>query len=406
MKRVDNSYWQIIHGQLSRTAIWRLLHSVRKDYQIMTSRNSGLKIVWWIDHLSVGGSQQALVDLACGLSDWAGDQAVIVLNDQVSRRHREQLEGCGVEIRVVGKKRIVTGLGLFETYVYLRKKNFDVSITFLFFSDLMGLVLSYLARIDTRITSQRSTNQHYNFAQRVILYPVFRLSSIIHFNCQSLLDRRPSYIPKHSAFSVIPNGIAFSTSDFGQKKRTLRAELGLDHNIILLGNVGRLSPEKGQRYLIELLARLNRDDIDLILVGDGPQRKVLENISKKHLVEKRVHFLGYREDVREILQALNVYVQFSDFEGMPLAVLQAIASVCPVIASDVGGVAELIPNNQYGWVVEQADQVGLVAAIGEAVAKPEIAAGRAERAYKRAKKLYNSHSVIEAWKAMIRNVDS
>ena len=71
-----------------------------------------------------------------------------------------------------------------------------------------------------------------------------------------------------------------------------------------------------------------------------------------------------------------------------------------------GGVAELIPNNQYGWVVEQADQVGLFAAIGEAVGKPEIAAGKAERAYKRAKKLYNPHSVIETWKAMIWNVDS
>jgi len=367
----------------------------------MTSRNSGLKIVWWIDHLSVGGAQQALVDLACGLSDWAGDQTVIVLNDQVAHRHRERLEGCGVEIRVVGKKRIVKGLGLFETYVYLRNQKFDVSITFLFFSDVVGLVLSYLVGINTRITSQRSTNQHYNFAQRVILYPVFRLSSIIHFNCQSLLDRRPSYIPKHFAFSVIPNGIPFSTSDFGQKKHTLRAELGLDHNIILLGNVGRLSPEKGQRYLIEFLARLNRDDIDLILVGDGPQRKLLENISKKHLVEKRVHFLGYREDVREILQALNVYVQFSDFEGMPLAVLEAIGSFCPVIASDVGGVAELIPNNQYGWLVTGSRELEWVSALEDAMSSKSAAAQKAIRAYHRAETLYSFGTIVERWKSLI-----
>lgn len=362
--------------------------------------------MWWIDHLSVGGAQQALVDLACGLSGWADDQIVIVLNDQVAHRHRERLEGCSVEIRVVGKKRILMGLGLFETYVYLRKREFDVSITFLFFSDVVGLVLSYLAGINMRITSQRSTNQHYNFAQRVILYPVFRLSSIIHFNCQSLLDRRPSYISKHSAFSVIPNGIAFSTSDFDQKKHKFRTELGLDHNIILLGNVGRLSPEKGQRYLIEFLAKLNRDDIDLILVGDGPQKKSLEKISKKYLVEKRVHFLGYREDVREILQALDVYVQFSDFEGMPFAVLEAIANLCPVVARDVGGVSELIPDVSYGWLVKSSDQLDLVTAIDEALCNPEAAVLKADRAYRRAEKLYNSYSVIESWKAMIQNDNS
>ena len=355
--------------------------------------------------MSVGGAQQALVDLACGLSDWAGDQKIIVLNDQVAHRHRERLEGCGVEIRVVGKKRIVMGFGLFETYVYLRKQKFDVSITFLFFSDVVGLVLAYLVGIDTRITSQRSTNEHYNLAQRVILYLVFRLSSIIHFNCQSLLDRRPSYIPKHSAFSVIPNGIAFSTSDFGQKKHNLRAELGLDQDIILLGNVGRLSPEKGQRYLIEFLARLNRDDIDLILVGDGPQRKLLENISKKHLVEKRVHFLGYREDVREILQSLNVYAQFSDFEGMPLAVLEAIASLCPVIASDVGGVSELIPNNQYGWLVTGRGEPEWISALEDAVSSKSASSQKAIRAYDRAETLYSFGAILERWKSLIASCD-
>ena len=230
---------------------------------------------------------------------------------------------------------------------------------------MVGLVLAYLARINMRITSQRSTNQHYNFFHRVILYAIFRLSSIIHFNSQALLDRRPSYIPKNSVLSVIPNGIDFSISDFDKKKHNLRAELGVDHNITLLGNVGRLSSEKGQRYLIEFLARLNRDDINLVLVGDGPQRKSLERISEKYFVEKRVHFLGYRADVREILSVLDVYVQFSDFEGMPFAVLEAIASFCPVIASDVGGGSELIPGPSYGWLVEQGDQVGLLAAVDQ-----------------------------------------
>ena len=351
--------------------------------------------------MSVGGAQQALVDLACGLSDWAGDQSIIVLNDQVAHRHRERLEGCGVEIRVVGKKRIVMGLGLLETYMYLRKRAFDVSITFLFFSDVVGLVLACLARINMRITSQRSTNQHYNFVHRVILYAVFRLSSIIHFNSQALLDRRPSYIPKNSTFSVIPNGIDFSTSDFDQKKHNLRAELGVGHNIILLGNVGRLSSEKGQRYLIEFLARLNRDDINLILVGDGPQRKSLEKISEKYFVEKRVYFLGYRADVREILSALDVYVQFSDFEGMPFAVLEAIASFCPVIASDVGGVAELIPSNRYGWLITGRGEAEWVSALEEAISSKSVAFEKAVRAYDRAEALYSFGTIVEKWQDLI-----
>jgi len=137
------------------------------------------------------------------------------------------------------------------------------------------------------------------------------------------------------------------------------------------------------------------------LVGDGPQRKLLENISKKHLVEKRVHFLGYREDVREILQALNVYVQFSDFEGMPLAVLEAIGSFCPVIASDVGGVAELIPNNQYGWLVTGSRELEWVSALEDAMSSKSAAAQKAIRAYHRAETLYSFGTIVERWKSLI-----
>lgn len=105
---------------------------------------------------------------------------------------------------------------------------------------MVGLVLACLARINVRTTSQCSTNQHYNFVYRIFLHAVVRRSSIIHLNSQALLDRRPSCIPKNPALSVIPNGIDFLTSDFDQKNHNLRAGLGVDHNIILLGNVGRI----------------------------------------------------------------------------------------------------------------------------------------------------------------------
>lgn len=140
---------------------------------------------------------------------------------------------------------------------------------------------------------------------------------------------------------MIHNGIALPKDEVS----TFRDDFKISPRTVLIGNVGNLYPVKGQRYLIQAFAVLRGffPDSRLVLVGRGDERTALEGLVRQlGLPEGAVIFAGFRNDVGNILAALDIYVQPSLSEGLPVALLEALAEGLPVIATDVGGVAEVI----------------------------------------------------------------
>ncbi len=154
---------------------------------------------------------------------------------------------------------------------------------------------------------------------------------------------------------VVPNGIAverFTPASKDMRERLL-ALLGLDHHALLIGNVGRLNWTKDQVGLIRAFRQVHRQrpGAALVLIGDGELRDDLEHCALAEGVSDAVHFLGDRNDVRELLRGLDLFVLSSVSEGYSMALLEACAVALPIIATDVGGNGEIIRDGHTGLLV-------------------------------------------------------
>ncbi|MBU1043918.1 MAG: glycosyltransferase [Candidatus Omnitrophica bacterium] len=145
---------------------------------------------------------------------------------------------------------------------------------------------------------------------------------------------------------------SISPKDILEKK----AELGLQKNSFIIGIVARLIAKKGHKVLLDAFAQVKSKlpEAKLLIVGDGGLRLELENYCKYLGLGNDVLFLGRRNDIPEILRVLNLFVlsSYKDAEGLPVSILEAMASRVPVIATDSGGSREIVLNGKTGILIE------------------------------------------------------
>lgn len=163
---------------------------------------------------------------------------------------------------------------------------------------------------------------------------------------------------------VVPNGVdlqRFSPRSLGEA----RATWGVEERAFVVGTIGRLSPEKGHRYLLEALAIVKEAVPTLVclIAGGGPLRNQLERQVGELGLGGVCRFLGEVPQVETVFAAVDVMVLPSLFEGMPNAVLEAMAMGCPVVATAVGGSTELVGEGETGLLVPPADPMALAGAI-------------------------------------------
>jgi glycosyltransferase involved in cell wall biosynthesis len=201
---------------------------------------------------------------------------------------------------------------------------------------------------------------------------------------------------------VIPNGVCADEYRTSSDPASLRAELGLPSDRRLLGGVGRLTHQKGFDLLLAALARLAEPDVDLLLAGTGEEESRLRSQACELGLADRVHFAGYRRDVPRLLGALDVYVHPARFEGMPNALLEAMAAACPIVASAVDGNRELIDDGVHGWLVPPDDADALAGAIDASLRDQMTAARRGRAARQRAEEQFSIGTMIDAWEAILQ----
>jgi len=155
---------------------------------------------------------------------------------------------------------------------------------------------------------------------------------------------------------VIPNGVNFKKFEKITDKKSVRIDLGIKKNELMLLNVGRLVPVKGVERLIWLAQKLKDDRIKfkLVIVGDGPPTYVskYKKLAIRVGVEDNVIFTGFRNDIPDLISACDVFLLPSLSEGLPTAVLEAGAVGKLTITSNVGGVMDIITGDRMGYVVD------------------------------------------------------
>jgi glycosyltransferase involved in cell wall biosynthesis len=163
---------------------------------------------------------------------------------------------------------------------------------------------------------------------------------------------------------VVANGI--DTSSFTphpDARSDSRRELGLPEDAWVVGTVGRLAPEKDQALLIKAMAPLLGERRRLVIVGDGPERDALSAVVREANVERHVLMTGARSNVARLLSAFDAFALPSRTEGLPLVLLEAMASELPVVATSVGGIPDLVVPGVTGLLVPPRDAEALQAAL-------------------------------------------
>ena len=166
---------------------------------------------------------------------------------------------------------------------------------------------------------------------------------------------------------VIPSGIDFSPFENVPDRDFLRREFGFAADDFLAGIVAYLEDSKGHRTLIEAarLLKARTPKIKIIIVGKGTLDLALDKMSKDLQVQDLVFFLGHRDDVPRILASLDCFVLSSESEGLGSSILDAMASRLPVVATQVGGIPEVVLHDETGFLVPPRSPKALAGAIYE-----------------------------------------
>jgi len=267
----------------------------------------------------------------------------------------------------------------------IRKHDVDIVHTHLFDPTLIGVTAAKLLGRAAILTRHHSDAIHriQNPFKRWTYLRLEQYSSAMadHIiapsaEVQRILLQREKV--RASKVSLIPYGQDFSRfqSVTAADVARVRRELGMGQTRDLVC-VSRLHPEKGHVYLFEALAELGRESLNVTcyLVGEGPERKSLEDRAQGLGIEKSIRFLGWRDDALLILAAADVVVHPSLHEALPSALVEALALSKPIVASDVSGVRDIV--NGYGEIVLPANARALADAIRLTLADLERANRRA-----------------------------
>ena len=203
---------------------------------------------------------------------------------------------------------------------------------------------------------------------------------------------------------VIPNGVAVPRGDASMRSGA-RRRLGIDDDRFLVGCAARLSAEKNHFGLLDALARLLREEPRALLAcaGDGPLRGRLHAAAKDVGVADHVMWLGNLEDMGPFYAALDACVLNSTREGLPLSLLEAMAFRVPVVATNVGGVGELLGGGA-GILVPPCDPARLAASLASLAADPARARKIGVDGQERVRAKYSVDSMVDRYLALYREV--
>jgi|KBSSwiStaDraftv2_1062776.scaffolds.fasta_scaffold39243_3 glycosyltransferase involved in cell wall biosynthesis len=204
---------------------------------------------------------------------------------------------------------------------------------------------------------------------------------------------------------VLTNGIDTAAFAGARGGTRVRAELGLDGRRVVTC-VGRLVPNKGQALLVDALGELQttHPDLVLLLVGDGPDRDALAAHAASRGVAARVVFASRRQDVADVLAASTLFVLPSFAEGIPLALLEAMAAGLPVVATAVPGTMDVVTDPSLGVLVPPHDAGALAAGIARLLDHPDEARGMALAGQAHVRRHFDLGSMVAATAALYQSV--
>ncbi|MFZ6002403.1 MAG: glycosyltransferase [Actinomycetota bacterium] len=330
-----------------------------------------------VGNLELGGGQKLVALVAAALDPERFE--VAVLNFGPPGPYGERLRGAGIDVTDLGlvrplvRNRLPALLAAFGRLVrMLILGRWDIVHTHMFLSSVIVTPLARLGRARVFGTTHRI---YYGRLQPLVerLVAVLQERVVVDSEAVREILRVQTHIPAEK-YAVIHNGIDLEELANPPSQADARRSLGLPVDAVVIGEVAHLVEHKGQRNLVEAFARLvaMHPDVQLLLAGDGPDRRVLEDIVRRRRLESRVTFTGARRDLLNVLAAIDVLALPSTFEGFGIVQAEAMYLRRPVVATSHGGSTEVVEDGVTGFLVPFGDVDALVERLSRLTRDPAM----------------------------------
>jgi glycosyltransferase involved in cell wall biosynthesis len=287
----------------------------------------------------------------------------------------------------------------------LRRERIDVLHTHNTQALLDGTLGAILGGVRTVIHTDHARNfpdkLRYMAAEHVAAYYAHRVVGVSSHSTENL--RRYLRIPRRKLVTVI-NGIDVGRYHRAVDARAKRRELGLPAEGRLLGVAARITEQKGLTYLLQALPNVlaRHPDVSLMIAGQGSEEAQLRAEIAARGLERHVHFVGVRLDVPDILHILDAFVLPSLWEGLPMVLLEALASGCPIVATSVGGVPDAVRHEETGLLVPPRDPAALAHAIDRMLGDHALRARATDNGLHLVRERFSSDAMTRQYERLYR----
>jgi len=354
-----------------------------------------LRVVTLVDRPTVtGGAERLAVQVATRL-DRERFESILC----ASRRTEEplldqELAEAGVEVLALNRGSRLD-LRAWRPLLHRLQDGVDVVHAHMFGSNVWGTVLGRLSHVPV-VVAHEHTWSFQGQAWRRFLDRELVGRFADAFVAVSGEDRRKMIEVEGvdpDKIRLIANGIPDPPGGSGD---AVRKELGIPASAPVIGVVCELRAQKALEVLFEAAVLLREEfpELAVLVAGDGPERERLETEIGRLQAEETVRLLGIRRDVPALLDALDVAVLSSDYEGSPLSVMEYMAAGKPVVSTRVGGVPELIEEGRQGLLVEPRSPEALASAVGRLLRDPDEARKLGEAGRERQQREYSLDAMV------------
>lgn len=324
-----------------------------------------MKALLLCQNLNVGGAEEVLL----GESTHLGSQGIEARVVALTRRGpvADEIASAGVPVHhVPGNPGPRDPASFLRLVRLLRRERPDVVHTYLIVANLYGRLAAFAAGVPVVVAAEQNVYarkpRRHALMERALAAKTFRVVAC----CRTVGEfyRRQTGVPA-AKIDVIYNAVRFGRLPSDEERGPARARLGLPADALVLGTLGRLTEQKGQRTLVRTVADLarHRPNLVLFLAGQGPLRLALEAEAEALGLAERVRFLGVRRDRDTLFAAMDVFVLPSRWEGLSLALVEAMGAARPVVATGVGGNPEVVTDGETGLLVPPDDPAALTDAL-------------------------------------------
>jgi glycosyltransferase involved in cell wall biosynthesis len=314
---------------------------------------------------------------------WAGAEAQIsMLLSQLSKekhlenfaliynqgRLAEELKRLNISLYILEEKKNNPVKLFIKTYRWLKHQDVDLVHSHRYKENVIGSLAAKMGGIHHIIRTYHGMPEPFGGFKNIkyksyifLDYLVSRL--LVKQIITASFDMKKKLDPKLGEKKVvsIPNSVNLGSLEIKKPPRRVREMLGVDSDCRIIGSAGRLVPIKGYQVFLKAaqLIKKKESKVKFLIVGDGPEKSNLERLADQLKISGDFLFLGHREDILDIINAMDIFVLTSFHEGIPMVLLEAMGLEKPVVATNVGGIPEVVTDQVSGVLVKPNDPESL-----------------------------------------------